>query len=282
MARRRFTQEPVSRIAIWSRRLAIFSLPAAAVAIVVERAGWLEITPVLITFAAALALAIMAILLAVAALIVIWIDGRPGAGHALAAILIGLLLLAYPAYLGVQSVRLPQIADVTTDPYDPPRFEAIARLRTRDANSPLYPGLETFQKQRAAYPDVEPLEVNNTPEATFDAVLALVTKRKWRVVDERAPQAGRRDGLIEAIAQTPVMGFREDVAIRIRATRDGTRVDARSASRYGGHDFGANAARIVSLLDDVDDAASIDKTERPAKPAPKGNPAAAKAQGTRR
>jgi uncharacterized protein (DUF1499 family) len=282
MARRRLTEEPVSRLAIWSRRLAIFSLPAALFAIFIERAGWLEITPVLVTFSAALVLAIGAILLAVIALIAIWIDGRDGARHAVAAILIAFLLLGYPAYLGTKALRLPEIADVTTDPYDPPRFEAIARLRTREANPALYPGLATFQKQRGAYPDVEPLEVNNTPEATFDAIRTLVTKRKWRIVDERPPQAGRRDGLIEAIAQTPVMGFREDVAIRIRATRDGSRVDARSASRYGSHDFGSNAARLVSLLEDVDDVASIDKTERPVKPAPKGKPTAAKAQSTRR
>ena len=282
MARRRFTEQPVSRLAIWSRRLAIFSLPAALFAIFIERAGWLEITPALVTFGAALVLAIGAIFLAVIALIAIWFNGRDGARHAVAAIFIAFLLLGYPAYLGTKALRLPEIVDVTTDPYDPPRFEAIARLRTREANPALYPGLATFQKQRNAYPDIEPLEVNNTPEATFDAIRTLVTKRKWRIVDERPPQAGRRYGLIEAIAQTPVMGFREDVAIRIRATREGSRVDARSASRYGSHDFGSNAARIVSLLEDVDDVASIDKTERPAKPAPKGKPTAAKTQSTRR
>jgi uncharacterized protein (DUF1499 family) len=282
MARHRLVPEPVSRLAIWSRRLAIFSLPAAVFAIFIERAGWLEITPVIVTFGAALALAIGAILLAIVALIGIWIDGRPGARQAIAAIFISLLLLAYPIYLGIQAYRLPAIADVTTDPYDPPRFEAIARLRTREANPPLYSGLATFQKQRAAYPDIEPLDVNNTPEATFNAVLGLVTKRKWRIVDERPPQTGRRDGLIEAIAQTPVMGFREDVAIRVRATRDGSRVDARSASRYGGHDFGSNASRIASLLEDVDDVASVDKTERPPKPPTKGKPAPAKPQTSRR
>jgi hypothetical protein len=33
----------------------------------------------------------------------------------------------------------------------------------------------------------------------------------------------------------------------------GTRVDMRSASRVGAHDFGANASRIRSMLEDIDD-----------------------------
>ena len=53
----------------------------------------------------------------------------------------------------------------------------------------------------------------------YEATLALVNKRKWRVVDERPPQP-RRDGRIEAIAQTMIMGFREDVTIRIKADVD--------------------------------------------------------------
>jgi hypothetical protein len=37
----------------------------------------------------------------------------------------------------------------------------------------------------------------------------------------------------------------------------------RSASRYGLHDFGANAARIRSLLEDIDDAVSSAPEPRP-------------------
>ncbi len=65
---------------------------------------------------------------------------------------------AYPAYLGVKAYRLPMIYDITTDPIDPPRFEAIARLRPRDANPVAYAGLYAAEQQRTAYPDIEPLE----------------------------------------------------------------------------------------------------------------------------
>jgi Protein of unknown function (DUF1499) len=51
--------------------------------------------------------------------------------------------------------------------------------------------------------------------------------------------------------------------VRVRPTGDGTRIDVRSASRYGRHDLGTNAARVRSLIDDIDDVLA-----RPQKPAP--------------
>ena len=73
------------------------------------------------------------------------------------------------------------------------------------------------------------------------------------MVDSRPPAAGRREGVIEAVARTPIMGFRDDVVIRVSPLAQGARVDLRSASRYGLHDFGANAARVRALLEDIDD-----------------------------
>jgi uncharacterized protein (DUF1499 family) len=104
-----------------------------------------------------------------------------------------------------------------------------------------------------AYADIEPDLVTSTPQEAYDAVLKVIAKRKWHVVDARPPQPnGPRDGLIEAIARTPLLGFRDDVVVRVRATQEGARIDVRSASRYGRHDLGANAARVRALIDDVD------------------------------
>jgi hypothetical protein len=43
----------------------------------------------------------------------------------------------------------------------------------------------------------------------------------------------------------------------------------RSASRYGRHDFGTNAARVRALLEDIDDIAGPEKPEGPARPVQK-------------
>jgi len=245
------------------------------IAVVIVRSGALEIVPALSTLAGALMLAVVAILLALGAFVVIWFDGAAGLRQAISALVIGLALIAYPAYLGIKATRLPAIYDITTDPIDPPQFDAIARLRPRDANPITYEGLYAADQQRTAYSDIEPDLTDSTAQEAYDAAMKVITKRKWRVVDARppqgappaanarAPQSAARDGLIEAIARTPILGFRDDVAVRVRATGDGARIDVRSASRYGRHDFGTNAKRVRDLISDIDDVLAL-----PQKPAP--------------
>src|SRR5712671_324763 len=264
MARRRFADDPTSRLAIWARRCAFFALAATVLSVLIVRSGILEIVPALATFAGALVFAVIGIVLAFGAFIVVWKDGIDGTGHAFAAIGIGVALLAYPVYLGYRAYTLPMINDITTDAFDPPRFDVLARLRPRGTVE--YAGLYAAELQRKAYPDIEPLSVNAAPRVAYDAAMAVIVRKKWRVVVDRPPQPPRRDGVIEAVARTPIMGFREDIAVRIRREDDGAKIDVRSASRYGRHDFGTNAARIKSLLEDVDDRLTADneKAERAA------------------
>ena len=275
MARMRFADDPPSRLAIWARRFAFFALVATLLSIIVVRSGFLEIEPSLATFGGALVFAGLAVLLGLAAFVTIWKDGLSGIGHALLAIGVGMVLLAYPGYLGLKAYRLPQIADVTTDPIDPPRFEAIARLRPRNATPVIYAGLYAAEQQRRAYSDIAPLMVPVPPKAAFDAALAITTKRRWRVVDTRDPAPGRPEGRIEAVARTPIMGFRDDVVIRVRPAPDGARIDIRSASRYGRHDLGTNAARIRSLVEDIEEIAVPPAEKQERKPPPKGQKAQA-------
>ena len=276
MARRRIAEEPISRLAIWARRCAFFSLAATVLAILIVRSGILEIVPALATFAGALVFAVIAIMLAFGAFVVIWKDGTGGTGHALGAIAIGGALIAYPAYLGTLAYRLPMINDITTDPIDPPRFDMLSQLRPRGTSE--YAGLYAAEQQRDAYPDIEPLTLTLKPQVGYEVAMQVVTRRKWRVIVDRPPQP-RRDGQIEAVARTAIMGFRDDVTVRVRADGDGSRIDVRSASRYGRHDLGTNAARIRSLLEDIDTRAGEREDEPrgppvPKTPAPKGAPSA--------
>ena len=188
MARRRTIEEPPSRLALWARRVALFSLAATLIAVIIVRSGALEIVPALSTLAGALVLAVVAILLAIGAAIVIWFEGVGGAKEAATALFIGLALIAYPLFLGVKGYRLPAIYDITTDPIDPPRFDAIARLRPRDANPITYEGLYAAELQHAAYSDIEPDLTDSTPQEAYDAAMKVIIKRKWRIVDARPPQ----------------------------------------------------------------------------------------------
>jgi hypothetical protein len=265
-----YQKEPVSTLASWARNLAVFSVVAVLVSIIIVRFDFLEVKPALATFFGALACAGLSILVGLAAFAAIWQNGSRGMSRILLALLIDAAVLAYPAYLGLQYRKLPAIHDITTDPIDPPRFEALARLRTGDGtNTAVYAGLYSAEQQHLAYPDIETVELDVPVQRAYEVTRQLVTRRKWLVIDERPPQPPRRIGRIEAVARTPIMGFREDVSIRTTPDGEGSRVDIRSASRYFESDFGSNAARVSKLIDDINtavDNANIKPVKKPQPP----------------
>jgi hypothetical protein len=261
-----YQSEPVSGLATWSRNLALFSVIAVIVSILIVRFGFLEMKPALATFFGALGLAVLSILFGLAAFAAIWQNGSRGMGRILLAFLINAVVLAYPVYLGLQYRKLPKIYDITTDPIDPPRFEALARLRSGEGtNSAVYAGLYSAEQQRLAYPDIETVELEVPPQRAYEVTLQLIGKRKWLVIDERPPQPPRRIGRIEAVARTPIMGFREDVSIRITPDGEESRVDIRSSSRYFESDLGSNAARVTKLIEDINTAVDSAKSAAPKK-----------------
>jgi uncharacterized protein (DUF1499 family) len=263
-----YQSEPVSSLASWARNLAVFSVVAVVVSILIVRFGFLEMKPALATFFGALGCAALSILVSLAAFAAIWQTGSRGMSRILLALLIDAVVLAYPAYLALQYRKLPPIHDITTDPINPPRFEALARLRSGDgANTAVYAGLYSAEQQRHAYPDIEPVELEIPVDRAYVITLQLVNKRKWLVIDERPPQAEHPIGRIEAVARTPIMGFREDVSIRVTPDGEGSRVDIRSSSRYFESDLGSNASRITKLIDDINTAADTDIL-KPAKKVP--------------
>src|SRR6201991_763691 len=266
--------EPVSALATWARRLAVFAAVAAVVSIIIVRFGFLEVRPALATFFGALACAGLSILVGLAAFVAIWQNGSRGMSRILLAMLIDVAILAYPAYLALQYRKLPAIHDITPDQIDPPRFNALARLRASDgANTAVYAGLYSAELQRAAWPDIEPVDLDVPVQRAYEVTLQLVNRRKWLIIDERAPQPPRRIGRIEAVARTPIMGFREDVSIRVTPDGEDSRVDIRSSSRYFESDLGRNPPRVAKLIEDINTAAEA-AANKPVKKAPIPTPKA--------
>jgi hypothetical protein len=153
-------------------------------------------------------------------------------------------VLVLPAYSAWQIVTLPRLAEVTTDPVRPPAFVFDQGARaTGSADAAL---------QKEAYPDVVPRRYPVDVVKVFAEARRLVGARGWDVLDATQPANVRSTGRIEAVARTVVFGLREDVAIRFEPDGSGTRVDMRSASRYGAHDMGSNAERVRAFLNDLD------------------------------
>lgn len=267
-----YQSEPVSSLATWARNLAVFAVVAVVVSIIIVRFDFLEMKPALATFFGGLAISALSILFGLAGFAAIWQNGSRGMARILLAFLIDGAILAYPAYQALLYRKLPPIHDITTDPIDPPRFEALSRLRTGDGtNTAVYAGLYSAEQQRQFYPDIEPIELEIPVDRAYAIARQLVIKRKWTIIDDREPQPPRRMGRIEAVARTPIMGFREDISIRVVPDGDDSRVDIRSASRYFDSDLGSNAARVTKFIDDLNTAADADAL-KPAKKTPVAPP----------
>ena len=168
---------------------------------------------------------------------------RRGMFRALAGLVIALVTVGVPLSYLHTARSVPPIHDITTDPDDPPAFEAILPLREGAPNPATYGGPAVAEQQRAGYPDIAPADYPITPEAAFEAALAAARAMDWTIV--AIDEAERR---IEATDRTLWFGFVDDVVIRVRPTDAGARVDVRSVSRVGVSDMGKNAARVRAYL----------------------------------
>jgi uncharacterized protein (DUF1499 family) len=241
-------EEPISAAAVWSRRLASFAIAVALISIALARSGVVDMTAVLAVFGAAILVACLAVLFACAAAVIIWRLGRRGAGLVTASVFLSAIVLAGPAFYTAQAVRLPLLNDVSTDLNEPPEFSrsprAIAARGNLDhASIPM----DWRDAQRRAYPALQPIVLDLDVDEAWPLVIKAIEARKWRVVETTRPGGRIGVGHIDAIDRTLIMGFPDDVTVRVRPLAGQTRIDVRSASRYGRHDFGTNARRIQAF-----------------------------------
>lgn len=160
------------------------------------------------------------------------------------------------ARVGVVGFRAPPIHDITTDTVHPPLYQFAGTQRRAQDNSLVYAGEEVAQLQRQGYPDIQTLQLTVPATAVYAAVLDIVGERGWRVSGETAvgEEGAPHDAptlQLEAVATTPLFGFKDDVVIRVRPRGDGSDVDMRSASRLGVSDLGVNGARVRSVLGEL-------------------------------
>ena len=241
----------VAPLARWSCRIALFSASLLLISLVLHRATSFSTVVAMNLFLVGYAGAALAILIGAVAFAQIWRTGFGGAASVAVGVLMPLLMFAGPVGYAVAYHNLPRINDVTTDLASPPKFVALAR-RTGGANSSAYPGQNFSDQQAKAYPDLRTLVVERSAEEAFELVEEAARKLRWRVVAAEPP-TGRpvKAGILEASDQTMLVGFTDDIVIRVEGSANRARIDARSASRYGSFDFGQNASRLRKFLAEV-------------------------------
>jgi len=158
----------------------------------------------------------------------------------------------------MKGTSVPPIHDISTDTNSPPVFHTIVTQRLAGAreeaiiNDLTYgAGFSSPQEladlQLAAYPDIRTLELDTDVVSLVALASQILEKAGLEVVNIDAEL-----GIVEATATTFWFGFKDDVVIRIRPTRTGSKIDVRSVSRVGQSDLGANAARIQHILRELE------------------------------
>ncbi len=161
----------------------------------------------------------------------------------LAGALVALAVVIPPWTLQKTAGVVPRIHDITTDTDNPPQFVALREVREKSWNGGAYAGEKIAVQQKAAYPDIKPLNTELAPAAAFERALAAARRMGWDIAAAEAA-----DGRIEATATTRWFRFKDDVVIRIKPHGAGSRIDMRSMSRVGRSDLGANAKRIRAFF----------------------------------
>ena len=226
----------------WTARvLSVIGWAATAAVVLGPLLAWLRLVPAMVGFLLFAGgggwAAVSAILGVIAAARGFGL--RPGIVAALitSAVFVAIVLVgvASPGHRGA-----PRINDFTTDPADPPAFRAAATLPANRGRDLAYPR-EFWAQQAACCDDLRPILLAHPPP---DA-LRLVEDVARRMPGWQVTSIDPDGGTLEAIAETPLFGFQDDVIVRVRPGEvAGSRVDIRSKSRDGKGDLGTNAERI--------------------------------------
>ena len=226
-------------------RIGTWGAIAGSAAVVIAPLGYrVGLLPLGLSFAL-LALGFLTLVVGALLLIVAALRRRLPAGTerlAYGALAAALIVSLFPLSALISGGGAPPIHDITTDMENPPAF--VAAVALNEPGRTDYGGEAIAEQQRAAYPDLAPLTLSVAPDAAFDRAVAAVERLGWEILATDAA-AGR----IEATDRTFWFGFSDDVVVRITDAGDGgSRVDARSLSRVGVGDLGANANRVREFL----------------------------------
>jgi hypothetical protein len=243
-----FAERRSSRSALWASRFAMFAAVLFIVSGLGHRFGLVETIGFFWLLGLICALAIAALLLAATGFFQLWTYGDRGGMSSARAVVVALFVLTPFLISAWRVYAYPQLSDISTDVSDPPPLDAAARLRTAEMNPVAPISADQGALQTDSYPGVTGRRYPLSADRVQELAASLALSSGWTFTQQpTAPLAGG-DSFIEALAKTTFLALPVDVSIRITDEGDTSYVDMRSASRYGRHDLGDNAARISAFL----------------------------------
>lgn len=223
---------------------AVVQITLMCLAAASHKFSWLGFKPAFGLFA----LTLLASLLIVVVSLFFLIKGGVSSSGINTRLFLPLVLCALPVIVIVMIVggglRAPKIHDISTRLEPPLQFENAQSLRAKDENSLAPASAQVQALQVLHYPHVKPLQLSADGNEVFDQAISVAQAMGWSITHTDAVNLR-----FEAIEETRIFGFKDDILVDLDYREGLTTVDLRSVSRVGLSDLGANAARITQFLE---------------------------------
>lgn len=251
-----------SKWAIWSRRLGAFALPLAIIPIFLHRERMISSTDFHVIELVAGGFAFLALFLAIGAFARLWVTGDQGWSRATIGLIFSLICLLPLVFVFWLAFHYPATTDVSTNFANSPRFVSITgRVSTPDQRAELE---ATFPNARTRTYPIEAVQM-------FGLVEQLALANGWELRARRAPTTPLDTGELNVIATT-LLGWRDEVAIRVGGIATGSTLDMRSAAAHEWSDLGENGRRIEQFLLALDERITLMLRDAPQTPAAPAEP----------
>ena len=214
----------------------IIIVPAVALVLFAVIARWTDILPAKAAFLF-LALGLLSCsiisIISISRYIFSGFDGFPGL-----AIILGIVPLCLLSFYFVKAFTHPAIHDVATR-YTPDITFVHALNERGGSDNPLDRPAQEREEQDTY--KLKSLVLQGSVDEVRSQIVDYAAEHGWR-------QLGATHSALEYAVTTPLFRFTDDLRIELREEGGKTVIDARSVSRMGKSDLGANAARIESLF----------------------------------
>lgn len=247
-----------SKWAIWARRLGAFALPLAIIPVFLHRERIISSDDFLIIELVAAGIALVAAFLAIGAYVRLWITGDQGWSRATMGLIFAGICLAPMAFIGWLALRYPPVPDVSTTLANAPLLVTVEGRALTPAESAAV---------EAAFPNARSRTYPIGAEQMFGIVEQMAAQKGWEPRARRAPTHALDEGTLNAVATT-LLGWRDEVAIRVAGTPAGSVVDMRSAATHSWFDLGENGRRIEEFLLELDNRITLMFRDAPQAPTP--------------
>ncbi|MGH7916627.1 MAG: DUF1499 domain-containing protein [Candidatus Binataceae bacterium] len=196
---------------------------------------------------------------------------RRGLPRAIFAVIVCLIIVVPTVDIIANKHKYPPINDITTDTHNAPEFVQAQQLAANHHRDMAYDQAKYAAIQMKGYGPLEPLEINEPPDVTFQKVDIIAGEiPRWRLT-----YTNPKTRTLEGVATSNLFRFKDDFVIQVRpadgvagnkpavvnmagntadasapaATADGASVvEMRSKSRNGVGDLGVNYNRIESFF----------------------------------